>query len=766
MTIEWTAYETHVELTELGDEELIRRVRAGQAQAYGVLWERYAPVAYRTLRAQFSYSSEIDVDDLVSESFVRILKTIEAGKGPTTAFGGYLVATARNLAKRVRTSKTALGLEMDDFEDETVTADPLTHMFDTQAVQTAFQTLPERWQEVLWLREVEELPVTEIASLMGVKPNAVSRLAIRAREGLRDAWLQAHLKVETPASECQRALQHMGAYARRREPAKRAARTAAHLEDCAYCAAAYSELSRLSTRLPSVLAPIGVLGGGGAVGWMAVGPATPAAAAALAPTQASHVGGILQAIGLSWKTSLGTLSVISVVTLTTATLPTWLPALTSSPTTSGTTAAVVEPVIDRVGIYLEDKDPVESDFASESSRGDDSFSEEILTEESPTTDSPFEEPVREDQTGDHSNSEFSGEGDSASEDSSNNAPDEETAAPEDVDDSSEPLPDIEAEDESVTLPVVDVHLERVTLLSPAPGQTITPATEISLQVLMQVTADSAPAGALASFKLPPHLTGHAENLTVHTREGTVIGSLSGSGQSFSLTFTAEADFYRTAHAVINLQVSPVVSAWPTGAVREISVQLNDHEVSAGELSIRYFAGFLFTESVYLLPQPSSSHNDFTYWYSSPLFTAHDVGVKQKHTLSIDAASTQYAMFNCAAILGESGGSGAVYRYGANLLNTDEQQVNNPENLLGMSITSCTPSEVHFSYVPVSANHGFTLELVKFDRSAVSHTGDAILLTEHTLANGITGAISVTTLREPQVGAGVLIASSAHVHSNT
>lgn len=54
----------------------------------------------------------------------------------------------------------------------------------------ALQSLPARWQTVLWYSEVMEQPPRRIAPLMGITPNAVSALLRRAKTGLRTAYLK------------------------------------------------------------------------------------------------------------------------------------------------------------------------------------------------------------------------------------------------------------------------------------------------------------------------------------------------------------------------------------------------------------------------------------------------------------------------------------------------------------------------------------------------------------------------------------------------
>ena len=64
---------------------------------------------------------------------------------------------------------------------------------DSTLAARAFHRLPERWQTVLWHTEVEQESPAEVAPLLGLTPNGVAALAYRAREGLRQAYLQEHL---------------------------------------------------------------------------------------------------------------------------------------------------------------------------------------------------------------------------------------------------------------------------------------------------------------------------------------------------------------------------------------------------------------------------------------------------------------------------------------------------------------------------------------------------------------------------------------------
>jgi RNA polymerase sigma factor (sigma-70 family) len=138
-----------------------------------------------------------DVDDLVAETFTRVLVALLAGRGPDSAFRAYLFTTLRNLAcdkarrdRRLQFVEDLCALGVEDTPVEAIDTG-LTEA-ERALVVRAFNALPERWQSVLWHTEIEGLTPAELAPLLCLRPNAVAALAYRARAGLRAAYLQTH----------------------------------------------------------------------------------------------------------------------------------------------------------------------------------------------------------------------------------------------------------------------------------------------------------------------------------------------------------------------------------------------------------------------------------------------------------------------------------------------------------------------------------------------------------------------------------------------
>ncbi|GLY68384.1 sigma-70 family RNA polymerase sigma factor [Amycolatopsis taiwanensis] len=249
------------------DAELITSVRTGTLAAYGTLYERHVSAAYNLARRLAR--SNVESDDLVSEAFAKVLDILRSGKGPDSAFRAYLLATLRHTAYAKNRKDRWVYLN----EDMTTVsraggaaADALTVQFSDTAVAglertlvaKAFSRLPERWQAVLWHTEIEQQPPAEVSLVLGLSPNGVSALAHRAREGLRQAYLQVHL-AETPTKRCRATAERLGAWTRHGLAKRERAQVEAHLDECAQCRALAAELADVNGALRAVVAPI-VLG--------------------------------------------------------------------------------------------------------------------------------------------------------------------------------------------------------------------------------------------------------------------------------------------------------------------------------------------------------------------------------------------------------------------------------------------------------------------------------------------------------------------------
>ncbi len=263
------------------DESLVARARSGDRGAFAQLWQRHARSGLRVAR---QFASSIDADDLVSEAYVRIYQRVLAGGGPDGAFRPYLYTTIRNLASRWGADRHDVNVDdIADFEDPTAAGDPVTIALDRTLTVRAFRALPERWQSVLWYTEVEGMDPHEVAPILGLTANGVAALSYRAREGLRKAWLQAHVSDTTASGECQWAIARLGDFARNGLTARERTRVSDHLATCGRCSIIGEEVDEVGSHLALVMLPLllGGIAGGGLLASLSV--PTSAAAAALTP---------------------------------------------------------------------------------------------------------------------------------------------------------------------------------------------------------------------------------------------------------------------------------------------------------------------------------------------------------------------------------------------------------------------------------------------------------------------------------------------------
>ncbi|MER5307167.1 sigma-70 family RNA polymerase sigma factor [Streptomyces sp. NPDC002773] len=317
------------------DSELVQLMRDGDDSAYEELFRRHSDAVRRYART--CCRDAHTADDLTAEVFARTLQAVRGGAGPEQAVRAYLMTTVRRVAANwARTQKrehlvedfalfaadAARSSEFSDQDTLELGADVRAmHEAEQSLAMQAFRSLPERWQAVLWHTTVEEESPSEVAPLFGLTANATAVLASRAREGLKQAYLQAHVSQSlTAGGDCARYADRLGAYARGglRMRAERGLRK--HLDECAKCRLAAGELAHVNAGIPALL-PIAVIGwfaagyslkAAGVVAGGAVGAAGAGAAAAASGSSGGAASGGAAAEGLGAPAKAGIAAAMAV----------------------------------------------------------------------------------------------------------------------------------------------------------------------------------------------------------------------------------------------------------------------------------------------------------------------------------------------------------------------------------------------------------------------------------------------------------------------
>jgi RNA polymerase sigma-70 factor (ECF subfamily) len=136
-----------------------------------------------------------DVDDIIQESYLRILRARE--RVPIRSSKAFLFTTARNAAHDLRRrGAVANPIVFEETDESRVLQDErpdaaatACHQQEMALLEEAIRELPERCRQVFLLRKIQELPQKEIARRLGISESTVETLvakgAARCAEYLR-----------------------------------------------------------------------------------------------------------------------------------------------------------------------------------------------------------------------------------------------------------------------------------------------------------------------------------------------------------------------------------------------------------------------------------------------------------------------------------------------------------------------------------------------------------------------------------------------------
>jgi RNA polymerase sigma-70 factor (ECF subfamily) len=163
--------------------ELVRRAQDGDAEGFGLLYDRYVDVVFRFLLHRVG--DRATAEDFTSETFVRALRRIDSLSFQGRDVGAWLVTIARNIVlDHVKSSRFRLEVTTADMRDaDQATAGPEDAVVQsmTNAVLLAgVRQLSAEQRECVALRFLQGLSVAETAAAMGKKDGAVKALQHRA----------------------------------------------------------------------------------------------------------------------------------------------------------------------------------------------------------------------------------------------------------------------------------------------------------------------------------------------------------------------------------------------------------------------------------------------------------------------------------------------------------------------------------------------------------------------------------------------------------
>ena len=181
------------------DAALVLAAKAGDASAFGELYERYRDAIYRFCLARTGTAH--DAEDLASDVFVKALNSIDRYQDRGLPFAAFLYRIARNAAiDRSRTLKQPLSVDgllvepssKQDVEHEATLA------VERSILLAALSKLKAEHRDVITMRFIEGYAAAEVAQLLGKTEGAIRTLQHRALERLRKEFDSAQRAAARP----------------------------------------------------------------------------------------------------------------------------------------------------------------------------------------------------------------------------------------------------------------------------------------------------------------------------------------------------------------------------------------------------------------------------------------------------------------------------------------------------------------------------------------------------------------------------------------
>ncbi|HRP06489.1 MAG TPA: sigma-70 family RNA polymerase sigma factor [Opitutaceae bacterium] len=136
----------------------------------------HEPMLRAWLRSRFA--SQTDIDDIVQEAFVRVLKARASGEVRSPR--AFLFVTARNIAlmqlrhRAVAREDSLTESELWDILDESVDVpQAVARAQELELLTKAIQTLPARCRQILTLRKIYGMSQKDVAAELGIAEHTV-----------------------------------------------------------------------------------------------------------------------------------------------------------------------------------------------------------------------------------------------------------------------------------------------------------------------------------------------------------------------------------------------------------------------------------------------------------------------------------------------------------------------------------------------------------------------------------------------------------------
>jgi RNA polymerase sigma-70 factor (ECF subfamily) len=168
------------------EESLVLRAQKHDQEAFAQLYEAYFDKIYRYVTLKLG--DEMEAEDMTQQVFLNTLQSISSFKWKGKPFSAWLFRIAHNQVVDHLRKKKRASVPLDESLPASDNPQQLVERkLDIERLLSATRRLTEAQREVISLRFTSELPIAEVAQVMGKSEGAVKALQHSAILALRRA---------------------------------------------------------------------------------------------------------------------------------------------------------------------------------------------------------------------------------------------------------------------------------------------------------------------------------------------------------------------------------------------------------------------------------------------------------------------------------------------------------------------------------------------------------------------------------------------------
>lgn len=188
------------------DKALVRRMLAGDEQAFARLFDEAFPVLYRFALIRLSYREDA-AEEVAQAALCRAMRKLSTYRGEAALLTWLCTFCRHEISDYVRRTGDRVQVDLDEDGPEIRAALESLHAFEQESPEARLQRsqlaervrrildrLPPQYGSALEWKYIDELSVREIAERLGLGAKAAESLLTRARRAFRDAFETAAVR--------------------------------------------------------------------------------------------------------------------------------------------------------------------------------------------------------------------------------------------------------------------------------------------------------------------------------------------------------------------------------------------------------------------------------------------------------------------------------------------------------------------------------------------------------------------------------------------